>query len=760
MPLTPQHKSAISAVLDVLLTAVATPPGTGRGRKRLLSGMFLIPLDRNDWAEYYDLIPNPRALHPIRDSLAENKYKDAEEVYTDLSLVFWNAIFYNERDSQISKDAAIMKNLLETEWAKHPELPQPRSRSPPPGSAQKAYPEVEEKEREREREEEREREREKLRQQELEKEANAKIIEAQDPPPQQPQLLSQTQAAPNTTTGVAEMEVDVSDSASETDQSADEGQGQYEADEDGGDDIDDDLIVTHLENSLPRWPGFSDDETEGWLAQGNTERYLELIHAVKGHKDVIGNRVATVLEAIPDIIDGPTSLGKENPISIKVIETRIKSKHYATPAAFDKDMMRLFEKARRWWEPSPAQLDPSKYAKVLILQRLYQNLTSPYPPERLKLGSSSYSSETNFAALRVGPGRVSRSDLQNSSQKEPVFASGSKRIHTISENQIFLEQVRYKGWTIRVGDWVHLANGSDVYSATSAGGGGGVGRPIVAQVWKIWKKKIDATKSSPNGVVANGDHNGISEKEYRYGVTVCWYYRPEETFHSPQRFFWENEVFKSSHFTCHPITDVLEPIFVQDTRSHIRGRPRGGAWYPGWPLYVCDSCYRGQLGQWTNNSAFVRIKRWNSCMPPDIPTHNSEASHRLLYAFEKTIYPIRRPSPFVVGGSGPGGLVADGVLGNASGPTKGALLVNSSDVAKSLTSTLQYLQRYTNPQTQSQLYSQLYQSYTQSLSAAAISKSAKIDRTSTAHAMAQTQGVQADFLALPKDTSKQFNLHT
>ncbi|KAJ3728533.1 hypothetical protein C8R42DRAFT_266607 [Lentinula raphanica] len=808
MPLTPQHKSAISAVLDVLLTAVATPPGrtkpgdtgvggtgigTGRGRKRLLSGMFLIPLDRNDWAEYYDLIPNPRALHPIRDSLAENKYKDAEEVYTDLSLVFWNAIFYNERDSQISKDAAIMKNLLETEWAKHPELPQPRSRSPPPGSAQKAYPEVEEKEREREREEEREREREKLRQQELEKEANAKINEAQDPPPQQPQLLSQTQPAPNTTTGVAETEVDVSDSASETDQSADEGQGQYEADEDGGDDIDDDLIVTHLENSLPRWPGFSDDETEGWLTQGNTERYLELIHAVKGHKDVIGNRVATVLEAIPDIIDGPTSLGKETPISIKVIETRIKSKHYATPAAFDKDMMRLFEKARRWWEPSPAQVDPSssssrlytgpsgkpktvfggskeEYAKVLILQRLYQNLTSPYPPERLKLGSSSYSSETNFAALRVVPGRVSRNDIQNSSQKEPVFASGSKRIHTISENHMFLEQVRYKGWTIRVGDWVHLANGSDVYSATTAGGGGGVGRPIVAQVWKVWKKQIDATKSSPNGVVVNGDHNGISEKEYRYGVTVCWYYRPEETFHSPQRVFWENEVFKSSHFACHPITDVLEPIFVQDTRSHIRGRPRGGAWYPGWPLYVCDSCYRysrgyknhlelsrGQLGQSTNNSAFVRIKCWNSCMPPDIPTHNSEASHRLLYAFEKTIYPIRRPSPFVVGGSGPGGLVADGVLGNASGPTKGALLVNSSDVAKSLTSTLQYLQRYTNPQTQSQLYSQLYQSYTQSLSAAAISKSAKIDRTSTAHAMAQTQGVQADFLALPKDTTRHFS---
>lgn len=70
MSLTASQKSAISSVLDVLLTAVATPPskakpgdigvggtgiGTGRGRKRLLSGMFLVLLDRNDWAEYYDV---------------------------------------------------------------------------------------------------------------------------------------------------------------------------------------------------------------------------------------------------------------------------------------------------------------------------------------------------------------------------------------------------------------------------------------------------------------------------------------------------------------------------------------------------------------------------------------------------------------------------------------------------------------------------------------------------------------------------------
>lgn len=73
MPLTPSEQTITTSILETLLTAVAQPPktaatsggpvngvggtgiGTGRGRKRLLSGMFLILLDKNDWKEYYDV---------------------------------------------------------------------------------------------------------------------------------------------------------------------------------------------------------------------------------------------------------------------------------------------------------------------------------------------------------------------------------------------------------------------------------------------------------------------------------------------------------------------------------------------------------------------------------------------------------------------------------------------------------------------------------------------------------------------------------
>lgn len=355
------------------------------------------------------------------------------------------------------------------------------------------------------------------------------------------------------------------------------------------------------------------------------------------------------------------------------------------------------------------------------------------------------------------------------------------------ENRTFLDQVKYKGWTVRVGDWVHLANGSDMYSGTGAGAGGGAGRPIVAQVWKVWQMQTNATSASTNGAASSRSQNGVLGKGDRYGITVCWYYRPEETFHSSQRVFWENEVFKSSeflsilpnlltflipfpagrtdHFASHPVSDILESIFVQHTRDHIRGRPRGNErrWYPGWPLYVCDSRYsfskgyrnyhnraRGLSGQIAPKSAFFRIKNWNSCLPPEI----SKGNQQLIHPFEKIVFPVRRPSPFTVGGGGPGGLVEDSVSGTVSGPTKG-VLAGSADVAKSVATAIQYLQQYANVQSQSQPYSQPYQKYqSSSVPASATTSTSKPDRTSTAYAMAQAQGAQVDLLMLPKDTSE------
>jgi chromatin structure-remodeling complex subunit RSC1/2 len=78
-----------------------------------------------------------------------------------------------------------------------------------------------------------------------------------------------------------------------------------------------DLVVQQLERGLPRWEGFGDF---GWLKEkeGSEDRWLELVLAIKGHKDAVyvssillllphilevffsGNRYAIALEAMPE----------------------------------------------------------------------------------------------------------------------------------------------------------------------------------------------------------------------------------------------------------------------------------------------------------------------------------------------------------------------------------------------------------------------------------------------------------------------------
>ena len=107
------------------------------------------------------------------------------------------------------------------------------------------------------------------------------------------------------------------------------------------------------------------------------------------------------------------------------------------------------------------------------------------------------------------------------------------------------------------------------------------------------------------------------------------------------------------HFADHPIEDVIEKIACQFTARHIRGRPRPPYWYVGFPLYVCDSRYNDR------ERVFVRIKNWNSCVPEEV-RQNTEFMP--IYAFEKIVYPVRMPSPFLAKGKGQvkgtGGIIA------------------------------------------------------------------------------------------------------
>lgn len=120
MVVTAAQTSAIKEVLQAILNQTAM-----RG-KRQLAAMFMDLVDRQEWPQYFEVrflhltpfsgllqliqvIPEPRCLRYIQAGLEKGRYKDALDVYTDLSLVFWNALFYNEPKSQIAADAESLK---------------------------------------------------------------------------------------------------------------------------------------------------------------------------------------------------------------------------------------------------------------------------------------------------------------------------------------------------------------------------------------------------------------------------------------------------------------------------------------------------------------------------------------------------------------------------------------------------------------------------------------------------------------------------
>jgi len=113
------------------------------------------------------------------------------------------------------------------------------------------------------------------------------------------------------------------------------------------------------------------------------------------------------------------------------------------------DMAHLFEKARRFHGDGSTQ-----YGHILVLQRLYNALTAPYP---LVLPPSGVPepSPTLFASLPAGPGNArslheTTQELRAGAAEDEVgFGITTFRVGT--KDRIFTDEARHKGIALRVG---------------------------------------------------------------------------------------------------------------------------------------------------------------------------------------------------------------------------------------------------------------------------------------------------------------------
>jgi chromatin structure-remodeling complex subunit RSC1/2 len=188
-------------------------------------------------------------LKNIQASVEKGRYREASDVYTDLSLVFWNALFYNEPDSQIAMDAGSLKvstvsslgdiayhfcfftlpqSLLEAEWTKRSVLPRSRT-SPPPSSAQKVHGVA----------------------------AESKNTMLPPPPAAPERTVTPAGQVLNTSSiqqHVSDPDVDITHDSDGSEE--DEPAAQMDRDPQS------DEIIKQLEKAIPGWPGFGE---EGWM---------------------------------------------------------------------------------------------------------------------------------------------------------------------------------------------------------------------------------------------------------------------------------------------------------------------------------------------------------------------------------------------------------------------------------------------------------------------------------------------------------------
>ncbi|KAG8711770.1 hypothetical protein FRC11_001885 [Ceratobasidium sp. 423] len=446
MPLNPEHQKECERVFNAIYSY--------KVKNRFIAEMFKELPDKATWAEYYRVIPEPRSLHGIREKLGKGRYKSPEDVHSDLELVFANAIHFNEETSVISNDARTLQGVLSREWdasVAAGALPKIESETETPGEtprqqlsrasrirdvAPPATPVIR-----------------------IPKKAGSSTASVSrtttlTPAPQRtatpqqqpaPQLQTSQQLPVTHPTPVpvtvqqplapavpapvpvpptvpapahAEPEEDPAAAGLVRDKQGDE-------------------LVSQLEATLPRWPG---PGPEGWMelpqSTDLTEHCSLILKKLKEFKDASGDSPFDVFQRMPEETTNKT-LSFGDPMSVSVIENRLKTHAYTSPADFDKDVSRLFEKARKWHEEGTYP-----YGRVLVLQCFWQVLTSP---------------------------KAEDMQVDVTASNPPTSES--------------TESITFKGITYRVGDWVHLSN-KDVPP-----------KPIVAQIQRIDKSDPAKTLS-------------------------------------------------------------------------------------------------------------------------------------------------------------------------------------------------------------------------------------------------------------------------
>jgi hypothetical protein len=91
-------RSAVSQVLTTLIDEVIKIDSEA-------GGMFSVPVPRDDFPDYYELIEKPMDYGTMKKKLEKGEYRSAQIMQKDFVLIMQNCLAYNTKDSDIVKEA-------------------------------------------------------------------------------------------------------------------------------------------------------------------------------------------------------------------------------------------------------------------------------------------------------------------------------------------------------------------------------------------------------------------------------------------------------------------------------------------------------------------------------------------------------------------------------------------------------------------------------------------------------------------------------
>ncbi|PLW39578.1 hypothetical protein PCANC_15641 [Puccinia coronata f. sp. avenae] len=335
------------------------------------------------------------------------------------------------------------------------------------------------------------------------------------------------------------------------------------------------------------------DQESGWMRDGNSHLNSQalatfILTRLKHERLPADNSSSQSISHQGALSD--TTIAQDSPaLKLDSIETQLQANHYTSMEAFDQDLHRAFLEAEKVYTNIPERL-----AGIYVLKRLYQELTQGDGTLTLR-DSIPVGAAKKLASVTMGPGN--RHHLPRND--EPVKLR--------AKDKLLLEGVHHKGDYFKIGDWVHIFNPEDP------------SRPIIGQIFNTYRR-VDTGRRT---------------------VSVCWYYRPEETVHYISRTFLAHEVFKTGNFIDHVVEDILGRCLVLFYTKYVRGRPSAPLWTPGMPTYICEHRYKD------DHFSFKKIKNWDSCVPSNIRSEGTEENFQPFPNIQQVSTLVRLPSPFL-----------------------------------------------------------------------------------------------------------------